>query len=360
MATKKLKIGIIGTGNIAGQHFTHISKLEDVELTCGADIVPSRAAEFFASRGSGARAYDCYKKMLEQEQLDCVTICTYNTTHADTAIAALEKGIHVLLEKPMSVTLDQAVEMARAEKASGKILMVGFQPRYDRNMKKIKEIVQSGELGKIYYIQTGGGRRRNVPNRTFIEKATAGTGALGDIGCYALDMVMNAIGYPKPITISGYTSDYFGSNPKYNNPKDAARFDVDDFAAGFVRLEGDIVLDFRTSWAMHPTTAGDTIIFGTEGALRIPSTETWNGAASGPMVIHRDIAGSQVNVEIPLFPPMKEHLFYYKLREFVDAVRSGAPSPIPTREAVINQAIIDGITRSAELGREVTVDIPEI
>lgn len=109
----------------------------------------------------------------------------------------------------------------------------------------IKKIVDSGALGKVYYIQTGGGRRRGIPNSTFIEKKTAGIGALGDIGCYSLDMVLNAVGYPKPLTVTGYTSRYFGSSPVYNNPVDAARFDVDDFAAAFVRLEGDLVLDFR-------------------------------------------------------------------------------------------------------------------
>ncbi len=86
--------------------------------------------------------------------------------------------------------------------------------------------------------------------------------------------------YPKPLTVSGYVSDFFGKNVKYNST-DAARFSVDDFAAAFVRLEGDIILDFRIAWAMHVNTPGDTIIFGTEGALRISSTDFWNGSVGG-------------------------------------------------------------------------------
>ena len=124
------------------------------------------------------------------------------------------------------------------EKETGKILTVGFQPRYDGRMKKIKEIIQSGKLGKIYYIQTGGGRRRGIPGSTFIEKRYAGVGALADIGCYSLDMVLNAIGYPKPLTVSAVSYDYFGKNPKYTPPEDAARFSVDDFCGAFIRLEG--------------------------------------------------------------------------------------------------------------------------
>ena len=88
-------------------------------------------------------------------------------------------------------------------------------------MRMIKSICESGTLGEIYYIQTGGGRRRGIPGRTFIEDKTAGIGALGDIGCYSLDMVLNAIGYPKPLTVSGYTSDFFGKNPKYTPLPDA-------------------------------------------------------------------------------------------------------------------------------------------
>ncbi len=135
----------------------------------------------------------------------------------------------------MCVTLEEAAAICRAEKASGALLSIGFQPRMDANMQMIKKLVRAGELGRVYYIQTGGGRRRGIPNSTFIEQRTAGIGALGDIGCYALDMVLNAVGYPKPLTVSGYTSAHFGANPKYNNPQDAARFDVDDFGAAFIR-----------------------------------------------------------------------------------------------------------------------------
>ena len=278
-----LKFGIIGTGWIAESHVESLKQMPDAKIVAAADLIPGKAEKFFEEYGvPGVRCYPDHKAMLDAEDLDAVCVCTYNTTHAECAIYALEKGVNVLLEKPMTVTVEEAAAIIRAEKKSGKMLSIGFQPRMDANMKKIKEVVDSGELGKIYYIQTGGGRRRGIPNSTFIEKKTAGIGALGDIGCYALDVVLNAIGYPKPLTVSGYKSNFFGTNPKYNNAVDAARFDVDDFAAAFVRLEGDIILDFRIAWAMHIDTPGDTIIMGTEGALRIPSTDCWNGAVGGP------------------------------------------------------------------------------
>ena len=364
-ASKKFRYGVIGTGWIAEYHMRALLKQPDVEIVAVADLVPGKAEKFLQKFDipNPVNIYPDHHAMLEAEQLDGVSVCTYNATHAECTIDALEHGVSVLLEKPMTVTLDEAVAICRAEKKSGKLVSVGFQPRFDENMKMIKKIVESGELGEIYYIQTGGGRRRGIPTpfgTSFIEKETAGLGALGDIGCYSLDMVLNAIGYPKPLTVSGYKSDFFGKSPLYSNkPEYADIFSVDDFAAAFIRLEGGIVLDFRIAWAMNMDTPGDTIIFGKKGALRIPSTECWNGTVGGAMTIYHDVAGKQVETTVPILKTSRD-LFDLKIRSFVDAVKEGAPAPVPTSQILLNQAIIDGISRSAEAGKEVTIEIPEI
>ncbi len=371
-ASKKLRIGIIGCGWIADSHMKSYLKQPDVEIVAGADLIPGKAAAFLAKHGvEGAKTnYASHKEMLDDKslKLDAVSICTYNCQHAAPAIYALEKGVNVLLEKPFTVTLDEAVAVMKAEKKSGKILSIGFQPRMDANMKMIKKIVESGELGKIYYIQTGGGRRRGIPTpygTTFIEKDTAGIGALGDIGCYSLDMVLNAIGYPKPLTVSGYKSAFFGTDPNYSHyvktghPEYAAKFGVDDFAAAFIRLDGGIVLDFRIAWAMNLDTPGDTIIMGTKGSLRIPSTECWNGTVGGPMTLYHEVCGEQTQTEIPVIT-MKEGLFDLKIRTFLDAIKEGGAAPVPSSQILYNQAIIDGIAKSSECGHEVEIIIPEI
>ena len=364
-ASKKFRYGIIGTGWIAEYHMRSALKQPDVEIVAVAELIPGKAEAFLKKFDipNEVKIYPDHLAMLEAEQLDGVSVCTYNATHAECTIDALEHGVSVLLEKPMTVTLDEAVAICRAEKKSGKIVSVGFQPRFDENMKMIKKIVESGELGEIYYIQTGGGRRRGIPTpfgTSFIEKETAGIGALGDIGCYSLDMVLNAIGYPKPLTVSGYKSDFFGKSPLYSNkPEYADIFSVDDFAAAFIRLEGGIILDFRIAWAMHVDTPGDTIIFGKKGALRIPSTDCWNGTVGGAMTIYHDVAGKQVETTVPILKTAHD-LFDLKIRSFVDAVKEGTAAPVPTSQIIRNQAIIDGIVKSAEAGREVTIEIPEI
>ena len=186
--SKKLKVGIIGTGWIAEAHIQQFKKMPDVEIVGGADLIDGKAEKFFKDNGvENVHCYHNHKELIDNEELDAVSVCTYNRTHAECAIYALEHGVNVILEKPMCVTLDEAVEICKAEKKSGKVLSIGFQPRFDPNMQMIKKIVESGELGEIYYIQTGGGRRKGIPTpfgTTFIEDKTAGLGALGDIGCY--------------------------------------------------------------------------------------------------------------------------------------------------------------------------------
>ena len=155
----------------------------------------------------------------------------------------------------------------------------------------------------------------------------------------------------------GLTGKLFG---KKADPEYAGEFSVDDFAAAFIRMEDGLILDFRIAWAMNMDTPGDTILLGTKGGLRIPSTECWNGSMSGPMTLYHEVAGQSVETTLPILPNDFSELFYRKIRSFLDAVETGGKAPVSSSEILINQAIIDGIVRSANAGHEVTVEIPEI
>ncbi|MDR1600728.1 MAG: Gfo/Idh/MocA family oxidoreductase [Oscillospiraceae bacterium] len=358
----KLRVGIVGTGGIAHAHMKAYVEMDDVEIIGGSDIVPGKARKFLDEFGlTDVPDFEDNDKLFALKP-DGVSVCTYNTTHHVCAVAAMEAGIHVLCEKPMSVTLDQAVQMARAQKATGKILTIGFQPRYDANMRMVKEIVRSGALGKVYYVQTGGGRRRGIPGGTFVNKEQAGVGCLADIGCYGLDMALNSVGYRKPVTVSAYASDLFGKNPKYFQ----GDFTVDDFTCALIRFDDGLVLDFRMSWAMHMDTMGDTLFLGTDAGLKVKSPNphlNWGGAwdgSIGDVYLYSDVCGNQVETRVPLKSSEKRDNFAAKVRAFLDAVRDGGESPIPWQEIIYNQAIIDGIIRSSEARREVEVVIPEI
>ena len=118
------------------------------------------------------------------------------------------------------------------------------------------------------------------------------------------------------------------------------------------------MLDFRISWAMHMDTCGDTLILGTEGGLKIPSMDCYNGDLPKPMIIYKTVAGKPVSYEVP--KDEAPDLFTKKLRAFVDAIKTGGPAPVPSSEIIYNQAIIDGIVKSSKLGHEIEIEIPEI
>ena len=351
------RIGIIGSGGIAGAHARAYKQIPDVEVVAVADVIPGKAEEFIRRwEFPDARPFDDHNAMLQLD-LDGVSVCTPNVAHHRTTVDALNAGKHVLTEKPMAVTLDQAVEMARTAKRTGKILTVGFQPRYEPNMQMVRDIVRSGELGKVYYVETGGGRRRGIPGGTFVRKDLAGAGAMADIGCYSIDMALNALGYPKPLTVSAYTSNHFGTSPKYF--RDADKFEVEDFGVALVRLEGGIVLNFKISWAMHMDTLGATMFLGTDAGLKVTSPGgVWDGGVAS-ITLYRDLLGQHTETSIPV----RRHdvnSFFEKVKDFVVSIREGRPAPIPGELIVRNQAVIDGVLRSAETGREVVIDIPEI
>ena len=114
--SKKLKIGFIGTGGIANSHIKAYLNQPDVEIVCGADLIPGKARGFLDNYNlTEAKDYTDFKVMLAENELDAVSVCTYNSQHAPCAIYALEHGLNVLLEKPFTVTLDEAVAVRRAE-----------------------------------------------------------------------------------------------------------------------------------------------------------------------------------------------------------------------------------------------------
>lgn len=372
---KKLRIGIIGTGGIADAHMRAYRAFPDVEIVGAADIVPGKARAFLDRwEYPDAKAFDSAEELIKNVQMDGVSVCTFSTLHAAVVVPALDAGIHVLCEKPMSFTLDEGVEMVRAARRSGKILTIGFQPRYSPIRQKVDAIIGSGELGKIYYVQSGGGRRRGIPGGAFTDADKAGFGCLGDIGCYSIDECLHAIGYPKPVSVSAVATDYFGKNPKYW--EDAANFNVDDFSVAFIRLKGGglpvchedgVTFVFKEAWAMHADSLGDTLWLGTEGAVKIENG--FNELNSPTRVkIYRDIIPNVMTDAVmepsekfdAYYRPVERDVFKLKIRDFCDAIIEGRPAPVPGEEILYNQAILDGIYRSAKLGREVEIVIPEI
>jgi predicted dehydrogenase len=357
---RTVRVGIIGSGGIAGAHAAAYKQIAGARVVAVCDIVPGRAQAFIERHGlEGAVAYEDHRRLLEAD-VEGVSVCTFNRAHHQPTVDALRAGRHVLLEKPMSVTLAEAVEMVDAAAAAGRILSIGFQSRYDPNIMLCKRVADSGVLGKVYYAETGGGRSRGIPGGTFVRRETAGGGAILDIGCYSLDTALHLLGHPRPLTVSATTSNYFGRSAAYvqsvGGHWDPATFDVEDFGVALVRLEGDVTMVFKISWAVHTDSLGKTQFLGTAGGLQIDAPGGTGDEGVRGIVVFRDELGTESRTELPLRLGRRgPDPFVRKVEAFVAAIREGGAAPIPGSEVLRSMAIIDGIYRSAERGREVEV-----
>ncbi|GIX08138.1 MAG: Gfo/Idh/MocA family oxidoreductase [Candidatus Poribacteria bacterium] len=347
-----VRFGLIGAGGISNQHCRAISKIEGAEIVAAADINEAnlkRAQE----RWGIPDLYPDYNRMLERDDIDAVLVCTPTAIHGAPTVAALRAGKHVLCEKPMEASLERAIEMTQAAHESGKNLMVALKLRFTPHVKKAKEIVDAGTLGEIYYAEAIADRRRGNPGGSFIRKATAGLGACADIGVYALDTALYLMGHPKPIAVSGITSNYLSRHCTWNPA--LRETEVEDFACGWVLFENGARMVFKTCWCMHMDSLGGTIFLGTKAGLRIGIGEV-RGPQEG-VYVYGDKDGEIHDQAYRDFEPVD--VFLAEDAAFVHAVRNGLPSPIPPDEVLLTQIIIQGVVDSqARGGREVEVHVP--
>ncbi|MHB8629065.1 MAG: Gfo/Idh/MocA family protein [Aggregatilineales bacterium] len=353
--TTPVRIGIIGAGGIARSHAMAYNRVPDVEIVAIADIVPERA-EAAAKEWNIPHVFSDHRKLLALDRIDAVSVCTFNLAHRQSTVDALLAGKHVLVEKPLAPSLEDAVAMISTAHQTGKILQTGFWQRWQPEVQAARRIVQSGALGDLYYAQMIGGGRRRIPGGSFIRRNMAGAGPIVDIGCYDLDTFMFLTGDPRPISVTAMISDRLAKSlPNVlgdwgHNPADV---EVEDFGTAFVRFEGGLVLHFITYWAAHTDGLGQSTLLGTRGGLQL----------TPKLALFRDEFGVMTNV-MPQIPehsdPMRMHHFVPQARIFTDAVRAGGPSPIDTNGILLSQVIMDGIFRSAAAGREVAVEVPSV
>ena len=345
---KTLKVGIIGSGGIAqGVHIPGYLKLPDVQVAALCDNNPEtlkQAAEKFDVK----QTFADWRAMLRKVELDIVSVCTPNAHHMAPTVAALEAGVHCLVEKPLAIGTAQAKRMCNAAKKARRLLMVGQNNRYRPDVQYLKRAAQQGAFGEFYFGEAVCVRRRGIPGwGTFIEKKHSGGGALFDLGVHALDMAWYIMGHPKPVTVSGAAYAKFGPRKDVVQGMgkfDPKRFDVDDFAAGFIRFANGATLVLKSSWAGNLQDEFSVSLLGTEGGL-----------TTSPFVVYTEAHGSLVNVTPLGLPNVETHA--EEIRLFVEAIRKGLPSPIPGEQGMVTTAMLEGIYRSAQLGREVRLEV---
>jgi predicted dehydrogenase len=349
---RTVKVGIVGAGGISQTHCRAISEIQGTEIVAIADIFRDKA-ERSAKKWNIPHVYEDYHEMLAREDIEAVVVTTYNQAHRAPTVDALAAGKHVLCEKPMAATLDDAAAMTRAARATDKLLMIALKSRYSETWQAAKGIMSTGALGDIYYSETVAARRCGIPGfaDSFILKETAGIGTVADIGVYSLDEALWLMGHPKPVSVSGIANNTLGKShvPVRGSWKwDPAKLSVEDFGVAWVRFDNGAAMVFKTAWIMHMDDIGGTFFLGTKAGLKMR-----------PLTVYRHEWGTMTDTQIKGIQEVEDiELFKRENLAFADAIREGRPSPIPADQMVLTNVIIQGLIDSSEAGREIAVTVP--
>jgi predicted dehydrogenase len=357
METQHLRIGVIGAG-IGELHLAGYSKLPRVEIVALAGLDDERVRRV-AAEYQVPQIYRDYQDLLSAPGIDAVSVCLPNILHAPVTIDALQAGKHVLVEKPLARNVDEGRAMIEAAQAADRVLMIAFNHRYRADVQWIKQYIESGALGKIYYAKAHWMRRAGIPRlgSWFVSKEQAGGGPLVDLGVHVLDIAMYLIGEPRPLAVSANTYAEFGPRglkgwdlrSQFSNEQRA--YEVEDLATAFIRLEGGATLLLEASWATH-SAAGDDFgvtLYGTEGGVELMVR---NYTHENTVRVFHDIAG----VPTDAAPKLRKAGGHDAVTErFVAAVLDGAPRLPGAEEGLRRAAIIDACYRSAAAGHEVLV-----
>ncbi len=356
-----LRVGICGSG-IAKVHIQGYQKLPGVEVVAiaGPDVERCQAV---ADEYGIPHVFADYRAMLDLG-IDAVSIAVPNKYHAPIAIDALAAGCHVLLEKPLAIDVADGERILRAARESGRIVMLAFNRRYLANAVTLKEFIDAGTLGDIYYAKAGWTRRAGIPGfgGWFTTKGLSGGGPLIDLGVHMLDLALYMMGYPRPVAVSGAT--YAALGPRGKGTSDYAAyarfsentdivFDVEDLATGFVRFDNGATLMIEASWAGYQSLRDDIYLqlYGRDGGARIAMPDYHE---EDSLHLFTESAGTLVELT-PVLPKVGRGGFDHEIAIFVDSIRTGTPPPATVDQGLAVLRVIDALYRSAEAGREILV-----
>jgi predicted dehydrogenase len=273
---RKLRIGMVGLGFISAMHLEGYEKCPEVEIAAFCDIIPERAQKAAIKYGvPGAGIYSDYKKMIAEEKLDAISVCTENNMHAEISIAALNAGLHVFCEKPMAITGAEADDMVAASRKNNRKLSVGYQLRFSNESQLLRREVVDNRLGKVYYAEATTLRRRGVPTwGVFLNKEKQGGGPLIDTGTHIVDLTLWTMNdYSPVVSAIGRTFDELIPLGGFNNGGhwDIDKFEVEDSAFGTVTLASGAMLVVKAAWACNikEMNLNETLLLGVKGGAEL-------------------------------------------------------------------------------------------
>lgn len=352
MENKKIKIGIIGVGSISNEHIQAYLKNPNVELYAFCDI-NEKQLKLMSEKYGITRTFTDKDEMLALPELDAVSVCAWNSEHAPCTIAALNAGKHVLCEKPMATTVEEAIAMKEAAERNGKLLQIGFVRRFGNDCAVLQDFIQKDFLGEIYYAKATYLRRNGNPMGWFGDKSRSGGGPLIDLGVHVIDLTRYLMGNPKPVSVFGVTFHKLGNRSELKDKKayvsvsatDHDICDVEDMATAMVRYDNGAVLSVETSFSLNLKKEKGTIeLFGTKGGAKLdPELE-----------LYTEMNGYMSDVSLCAPTALSfDGLFQQEIDHFVDCVLNGTPCKAPAQDGIDIMRILRAIYESAETGHEV-------
>jgi predicted dehydrogenase len=354
-SSSRLRVGVIGCG-VGRAHLTSYATLpDDVEIVALAGTDEDRCRRL-AAEFNIPRLFSDYRDLLAQPDVEAVSVCTPNYLHAPITLAAVAAGKHVLVEKPLAMTVAEGEAMVRAAEKAGRVLMIVFNYRFRGDAQTLKRHIDAGGLGEVYYVQAGWLRRHGIPGHGswFVCKEQSGGGPLIDLGVHVLDLALWLMGRPRAVAVSAATYAALGPRgrglwPGLRPSSGGGNFDVEDLALAFIRLETGATLSLAVSWAGYTGWGDDYFVhlWGQEGGAEL----TVRGYAEADTLrFFADVAGVRTEMR-PQCPAVPGHA--QVVGEFVRAVKAGRPTSPTGEEGLAVLRLVDAIYRSAAEGKEI-------
>lgn len=357
---KKLKIGIVGCGGIANQkHLPAIKKNGNYEIVAFCDIITERADKAKNEYGTeNSKVFTDYNELVK-EDLDAVYVLTPNKSHSVVSIAAMKAGKHVMCEKPMAKSYEEAKKMLETAKETGKLLTIGYQNRYRTDSTYLKRACDNGDLGDIYYAKAHAIRRRAVPTwGVFLNEDEQGGGPLIDIGTHALDMTLWMMNNYEPESVTGSVYHKLGGQKDQGNvfgDWDPAEFTVEDSAFGFIKMKNGATIHLEAAWALNSLEVDEakTSLCGTKAGadmkdgLRINRIQYNKQCVEKPDLGEGRVAFFSGNAEEA--PDIEQKIFY-------NAITKGEEPIVKPEQAIVVTRILEAIYESAKTGKTVYFD----
>jgi predicted dehydrogenase len=352
-------IGLIGAGMIASIHAKAATKI-GTNIVAVHDSYKENAEKFGVEYF--CEVLDSVASLLARDDIEGVVIAVPNDRHAELAIATLQAGKHVLLEKPMAMSLQQCDEIVQAQEASGKVLQIGFVCRYSPAALKAKQIIQSGGIGDVLHVQATLLRQRGIPGLGgwFTTKARSGGGCLIDIGVHFIDLVMHLTAKKSPTRVHGncaqaFTIDSYAYEEMWSTPVEGGIFDVEDRVRALVTDGSGTTFQFDVSWATHlpENTVKDGLqIEGTEGSLVV---DLWADTLIRGFAENGNPKTEIIPIELT---DAWDDAFEAEHLAFATAIASGKleEGAGSGEDGRLVQSIVEAIYASNELGQEVAIE----